>query len=660
MTTASIYDQLPVSDGQFRLLQVLYGNYDDDLDTKLAVHDLSSRPSFHAISYTWGSSDEVMSLNVNGSSHGISPNAAAAIRSCRHERKLVLLWIDQVCINQHDLSERSSQVLLMSEIYSSAQQVNVCLQNRGEGPVLLFDFLEALQKCRASTWFYWIFGPSTIPSSTQPLKAILGDDLNLSKSAWQYLSSYNDCTEALERSLELLLSDPWFQRAWVVQEAVLAEKLVLICGKTRASWDSLFELALLQPKIYKKEPRPQEVAVGWKSIAALTTVRSKVRPAGLRTRLQVLGHAFSRDLRYPTWQQVVANMRLSWRSFVRPPDLGLLIVMRIFRDWQSSDGRDKVLGFLGLRPAGNVDVIPFQSTNSTPGEGEASLSYVATVSMVCLAFTWYQIETTGTLDVLMASCYSATAHEDLPFWVADWSQKTPYCDTWYGCWLAPWPFSPGQHRAVPSFIAKDKALILRGVEVDIVDKVVQNPIRVATYDKPSHPVWTEWQKLAMEIYEPKDPYGTTEAAHFDAFWRTLTYDTDRSGRRATPDRAKKYRDWFAGRVDPTDTDITGQILFKNRMLFRTRRGYLGNACSNVQPGDRVFLLHGGRLPFVLRRERQVEGETSALSSNGNQSVRKSVQAYRLVGGDSYVHGICEEDVRRALEAERVVQEIALI
>jgi len=38
----------------------------------------------------------------------------------------------------------------------------------------------------------------------------------------------------------------------------------------------------------------------------------------------------------------------------------------------------------------------------------------------------------------------------------------------------------------------------------------------------------------------------------------------------------------------------------NRRIFRTQRRFLGLGPSSLQPGDIVAVLHGGRVPFVLR------------------------------------------------------------
>lgn len=39
-----------------------------------------------------------------------------------------------------------------------------------------------------------------------------------------------------------------------------------------------------------------------------------------------------------------------------------------------------------------------------------------------------------------------------------------------------------------------------------------------------------------------------------------------------------------------------------RRFFTTERGYFGLSFADPQPGDEVFVLHAGQVPFVLRRK----------------------------------------------------------
>lgn len=63
---------------------------------------------------------------------------------------------------------------------------------------------------------------------------------------------------------------------------------------------------------------------------------------------------------------------------------------------------------------------------------------------------------------------------------------------------------------------------------------------------------------------------------------------------------------------------------KRRRLFRTQSNYLGTGPRSLREGDEVWILHGGSVPFVLRRQ-----------SNGN---------YRLIG-EAFVYGIMHGEVQ---------------
>ncbi|KAF8846684.1 hypothetical protein BDZ45DRAFT_541143, partial [Acephala macrosclerotiorum] len=66
----------------------------------------------------------------------ITGSLLAALKAFRRTQ-WKMLWVDQVCINQADMAERSSQVSLMELIYSHALRVFIYLgdahPNIGEG-----------------------------------------------------------------------------------------------------------------------------------------------------------------------------------------------------------------------------------------------------------------------------------------------------------------------------------------------------------------------------------------------------------------------------------------------------------------------------------------------------------------------------------------------
>ncbi|KAL8307518.1 hypothetical protein RB597_000953 [Gaeumannomyces tritici] len=112
------------------------------------------------------------------------------------------VWIDAVCINQHDLDERSSQVSLMGTIFATASSVVIWLGDPDQRA------LEATGNLRTEF-------------RRRP------------KDEWDQMNP--DYAIHLSR----FFSFPWFGRVWVVQERWLARKATVHCGKDTVSWDSI-------------------------------------------------------------------------------------------------------------------------------------------------------------------------------------------------------------------------------------------------------------------------------------------------------------------------------------------------------------------------------------------------------------------------------------
>jgi hypothetical protein len=103
--------------------------------------------------------------------------------------------------------------------------------------------------------------------------------------------------------------------------------------------------------------------------------------------------------------------------------------------------------------------------------------------------------------------------------------------------------------------------------------------------------------------------------------------------------------------------ITGQIeKIGNgfRSLFETTRHRFGRSCVHVLPGDKICLLYGGRLPFILRKAGMVK-----LAANIDEPTKR--QAYQLIGGECYVHGLVDgEGLKIAEREDSHVQDFYLI
>lgn len=131
--STSAYPRLP-DQRSIRLIK-LYGatSQDDDIYTDLITASIDQPPPYEALSYTWGGQPKDQVIYANGQKFFITKNAQDAMRQLRPKPgEFKYIWIDAICINQDDISEKSSQVSMMVEIYKKASRVDIWLGNGGD------------------------------------------------------------------------------------------------------------------------------------------------------------------------------------------------------------------------------------------------------------------------------------------------------------------------------------------------------------------------------------------------------------------------------------------------------------------------------------------------------------------------------------------------
>ena len=140
-----IYKPLDKSQRETRILKLHFGNHDDSVCGTLAMTALQSDNKivkYEAISYCWGDSTTREQITLNQFSFDAPASAAEALRHLRFSDQSRILWIDVLCINQHDVREREHQLTIMADVYRNATQTNIWLGKADEHTE------DALEICR--------------------------------------------------------------------------------------------------------------------------------------------------------------------------------------------------------------------------------------------------------------------------------------------------------------------------------------------------------------------------------------------------------------------------------------------------------------------------------------------------------------------------------
>ncbi|KAK8103525.1 heterokaryon incompatibility protein-domain-containing protein [Apiospora kogelbergensis] len=206
-----------------RMLILHNGGYEDELAGHLEMTNLDdgNLSPWKALSYAWGTQTTHTRIRIGQKFIQISTNLEHALRRLRNDeghddepKQCMRLWVDQICINQEDIPERSQQVQLMYRIYEKAERVVVWL-----GP----DHDAIAKKA------FFTLGLFASLDVSQLRMIRDGDAGNVAPLLGQ---------------LKVLFDLPWFYRLWIIQEVGTQTPTIFYWGQERIFFDTLYQACL--------------------------------------------------------------------------------------------------------------------------------------------------------------------------------------------------------------------------------------------------------------------------------------------------------------------------------------------------------------------------------------------------------------------------------
>jgi hypothetical protein len=176
--------------------------------------------NYNAISYAWGDPTLKYKIECEKDELNVTENVRELLDHIRDPNEDRVIWVDAICIDQQNFEERSQQVRLMGQIYSSAESVNIWLGPEKDDSGLLEEFIPRLADV------FW-----------RSRRAQLFTDEVL----FQKTKTHRTSPEWV--ALKRLFGRPWFNRTWIVQEFVASPQHTFLCGKFHISAELLVLVA---------------------------------------------------------------------------------------------------------------------------------------------------------------------------------------------------------------------------------------------------------------------------------------------------------------------------------------------------------------------------------------------------------------------------------
>lgn len=186
-----------------------------DTRCSLSMDDLTTQVPYTALSYTWGPPQFDADFDCDGHGLKITRSLEAALRRFRREDRSVVMWIDQICIDQKNNKEKEQQIPLMSRVYRHAENTAIWLGEETEGSKSAVELLEDVNIRLQFT------GEEGIDPGEFERLQLPGPKSQTWRDLWDFLSR------------------PWFTRLWIIQEVKLSRDPWIVCGNSLMTWGNL-------------------------------------------------------------------------------------------------------------------------------------------------------------------------------------------------------------------------------------------------------------------------------------------------------------------------------------------------------------------------------------------------------------------------------------
>lgn len=396
---SSIYRDLVDTEGHGPVIRLLSvepaASIDADIVCELNEISILKAPKYESLSYCWGDGTHTRRIRCNGLSIVVTENLFSALQHLRDSKKPKSLWIDAVCINQNDFPERSSQILLMSQIFQRSTSVIIWLGPASADSSLAF---RTLKQCHAKV-------PEVMSRiQTDPFGVVEYASMNQffhrifpEKGTDTRRPKRDNKRHRLKRfqwtALRAILERPYFTRLWVMQEICVAREPIVRCGDDMMPWDAFrdaFVVALTVGGLIRHVGHPPWL---WCSI-----------------RLAQLRHHYQATTRVPTAQPQPLNAIefIAESHLRRTAGAGSNIIpfLELSSNLSCAKEHDKIYGILGLaRPP-----LPIKPDYEVPIE--------ECFKEITLAI----LKQRGNLDMFSAcSAQMFQNKKEMPSWVPDFS-----------------------------------------------------------------------------------------------------------------------------------------------------------------------------------------------------------------------------------------------
>jgi hypothetical protein len=524
---------------------------------------------YEAVSYVWGNFDRNCRLNfMDGSFLPITESLASSMLDISMHSKTGYIWIDQICVNHGDYSERNHQTKIAGDITRRASRLLVSLNLSAFSIRTLFPLLDLAALYETSQ------------KSVVDLQWALARYIDWDPAVCPPDSIYWRCVYEL-------VTHAWFSRIWVFGEVVLSRTVSFIFEERLVPFDTIVRLAL--------------------AISRLETVSERL-PAECVTTTQGF-HQLYTMLQHQSDRNV----------FGRSPDFWQLL-SETAPNSRCADNRDSLYALLGFLDDDSIKIQPNYRTDRHDVFIDAARCFIeGKLNLDVLSF-------------IPRANREFSREEGIPSWVPDWSKQGDIVPLTATTKPSPFKAAMGrphyeltQHRTFRPIRLLLNRLKVKGRIIDTVSDA-----KMESFSDPNHWIGRnlheylrldeilsylqQWSSSSSE----RLPYTRERILKVLLADGALLHETPEFSQGVyladaemaelalayrhfdSPDPFDSSRFQLASYARNVHTLRSLSRIAAGRRLFVGEDGKLGLAHQSIENGDLICILHGSKTPVILR------------------------------------------------------------
>ncbi|RDL36321.1 uncharacterized protein BP5553_05673 [Venustampulla echinocandica] len=244
---------------EFRLLHIMPAQHTTDpIYASISHQSINDHPDYIALCYCWDySKGEEPIIMVDGLAMHVRHNLFSALCVLREQDSEVILWVDALCINMHDMAERQGQISVMRNFFIQAASVWIWLGGEESTSAALREIQVVAEKL-----------PTTLSGKEEPsgessaavggrpfirkiLKRVRRSSLEFKPPAIrsspdrvpdpsdhgkQVIKEQGEVAISRPTDFAPVLRNGVFNRRWIIQEVVVAQSVMVFGQGCALAW----------------------------------------------------------------------------------------------------------------------------------------------------------------------------------------------------------------------------------------------------------------------------------------------------------------------------------------------------------------------------------------------------------------------------------------